>query len=181
MNNLSTKEKWDLILQYKSLMYYILNKFNIKQEDKDDIVYEIGIPAFLKAIETYDESKALLTTYIKKVLYNAYYNYIKHIYNINNELIIDSFDNENYTHCKNMIQYNKDTLEIKDYILNKVIPILYTLPPDQKKVLYYRFFQDISYEDIGKKMKISKQWSNTLARKALDEIRSKLKLQKGKK
>lgn len=74
------------------------------------------------------------------------------------------------------IEFDIETKLIEDVALQemslKIKKILNTLPPRQKEIMYLRFFENLSLDQISDTMNISKQSVNNLLQKAYKGFRS---------
>jgi RNA polymerase sigma-70 factor (ECF subfamily) len=64
---------------------------------------------------------------------------------------------------------------IKDQILNEVKKIIEFLPDDQKEVLIYRYYNDLSFKEISEKTGVSINTSLGRMRYALINLRNIIK------
>jgi len=74
------------------------------------------------------------------------------------------------------IEFDVETRLIEDAALQelslKIKKILNTLPPRQKEIMYLRFFENLTLDQISETMNISKQSVNNLLQKAYKSFRS---------
>ncbi|WP_106832082.1 RNA polymerase sigma factor [Parabacteroides pacaensis] len=60
--------------------------------------------------------------------------------------------------------------EQKQYLADKMIRMLHTLSPRQKEAMYYRFIEELSYEEIGKLMQINYQSIQNLIQRSIKKL-----------
>lgn len=130
-----------LVDKYTEKVYWHCRRMLIDHEDTNDVVQNI----FIKIYTNLDKFKgnSELYTWIYSIARNETYSFLKQknkVVNINFDTV--SFKLENKLTDDNW--YNGDQVETK---LQKAI---LKLPEKQREVFNYRYYQDLSYEDIHK-------------------------------
>jgi len=167
-----SESDWQLITKHINILFSVLNRFFVHNQDKEDIAYEIGLPALINAALNYDDTFGVFIPYASRSIYNAYVNYFKSMKSKNVKTI--SFEDvpEDFVSTKDEPVVN--SLEIKDLMNTKIIPKLNRLSPNAKKCIYYRFFEDMTYKEMSKKIHLSRQRCQQYVKESLEKMRREM-------
>lgn len=120
---------------------YIRSKIN-KYQDAEDLCEEVFIKVFQK-IDTYDESKSALGTWI----YNIAKNKVIDFYRSNNHQNLELLDNYDYI-AEEDDSLCEDDIETLTKALNK-------LPQQLRDIIILKYYEDLPLTEISKRMGIS--------------------------
>ncbi|MDD5361589.1 MAG: sigma-70 family RNA polymerase sigma factor [Ignavibacteria bacterium] len=133
-----------LVLKYRKKVYWVIRKMVIDHDDADDITQEV----FLKLYKSLNDFRgdSSLFTYLYKIAINYSLNHLKkNKKKYEREKFLDEDSH-------NIKDENADTEALvdkseKEKLLKEAILIL---PAQQRAVFSLRFYEELSYEDIGK-------------------------------
>ncbi len=163
-----------LIKRHKQRIY---NFIYSKVFDRD-LTEDIFQDTFIKVIRT-----------LKLGNYNEEGKFVSWVMRIAHNLVIDhfrknsripKFESNNDFDIFSVLKDNEIDVEnkmIKDQILNEVKKIINLLPDDQKEVLVYRYYNELSFKEISKKTGVSINTSLGRMRYALINLRNIIKKQ----
>ena len=164
-----------LIIRHKHRIFSFIYSKVLDRELTEDIFQE----TFIKVINT-----------LKKGNYNEEGKFISWVMRIAHNLVIDhfrkksripKFNNNKEFDIFSIIKDNSTDIEtalIKKQTLKKVREIIEFLPGDQKQVLIYRFYNDLSFKEISEKTGVSINTSLGRMRYALINLRNIIKNKK---
>tara|TARA_Y100000991_G_scaffold211304_1_gene193689 strand:- start:10641 stop:11225 length:585 start_codon:yes stop_codon:yes gene_type:complete len=164
-----------LIKRHKQRIY----SFIFSKVFDRDLAEDIFQDTFIKVIRT-----------LKLGNYNEEGKFISWVMRISHNLIIDhfrknsrmpKFDNSRDFDIFSILKNSEMDIEnrmIKDQILNQVKNIIDYLPDDQKEVLIYRYYNDLSFKEISEKTGVSINTSLGRMRYALINLRNIIKKKK---
>lgn len=164
-----------LIIRHKHKIFSFIYSKVLDRELTEDIFQE----TFIKVINT-----------LKKGNYNEEGKFISWVMRIAHNLVIDhfrkksripKFNNNKEFDIFSIIKDNSSDIEtalIKKQTLKKVREIIEFLPCDQKQVLVYRFYNDLSFKEISEKTGVSINTSLGRMRYALINLRNIIKNKK---
>jgi len=164
------------------LVAHIVKKFEINQEDADDLI-GIGTIGLIKGVDSYDFDKNIrLTTYVAKCIQNEILMYFRSVKgeNVKNISLNDSigFDKDgNEISLMEVIKDNTEdfstTIQIKDNIilLNDYLKIL---TKREKDIIVKRYGlmnrKEMTQKEIAKEMHISRSYVSRIEKRALTKI-----------
>ncbi len=152
-----TKE--EIYTQYKDKVFgYVRNHVN-SPEDAEDITSDIFVKIYSK-IDTYDESKASLSTWI---------------YSMTSNTVID-FYRTNHVHSEIPEDLTDEGSSIEDEVLNNenleiLADALGRLPQEQMDIIVLRYYKGLTLQDIAVKMNLSYGVVKLRHREALGRLR----------
>ena len=164
-----------LIIRHKHKIFSFIYSKVLDRELTEDIFQE----TFIKVINT-----------LKKGSYNEEGKFISWVMRIAHNLVIDhfrkksripKFNNNKEFDIFSIIKDNSADIEtalIKKQTLKKVREIIEFLPDDQKQVLIYRYYNDLSFKEISEKTGVSINTSLGRMRYALINLRNIIKNKK---
>ena len=164
-----------LIIRHKHKIFSFIYSKVLDRELTEDIFQE----TFIKVINT-----------LKKGNYNEEGKFISWVMRIAHNLVIDhfrkksripKFNNNKEFDIFSIIKDNSADIEtalIKKQTLKKVREIIDFLPDDQKQVLIYRYYNDLSFKEISEKTGVSINTSLGRMRYALINLRNIIKNKK---
>ena len=155
-----TKE--DIYTQYRDKVFgYVRNHVN-SPEDAEDITSDIFVKIYSK-LDTYDESKASLSTWI---------------YSMTSNTVID-FYRTNHVHSEIPEDLSDEGSTIEDEILNNeslelLADALSKLPQELMDIIVLRYYKGLTLQDIAVKMNLSYGVAKLRHREALGKLREML-------
>ena len=154
----------DILDYFNSQIKYLGYKLKYPEAETDLIIY---LYEFLKLIDQskFETDKHLLM-YINKCLKNKS---ISLFHKVDKDDKLISFESE--TEILDVINSQEKNDEYSDIIFNDLISCL---NPRQKKIIFYKFYLQLSDIEIAKLFKISRQAVNKAQRAALKILQSKL-------
>ena len=153
--------KEEIYLEYKDKVFgYVKNPVN-SIEDAEDITSEIFIKIYSK-LDTYDESKASLSTWI---------------YSMTSNTVID-FYRTNHIHSEIPEDLTNEST-IEDEVLNSesleaLAIALENLPQELRDIIVLRYYKGLTLQEIAEKMHLSYGVTKLRHREALGKLREKL-------
>ncbi len=155
-----TKE--EIYTQYRDKVFgYVRNHVN-SPEDAEDITSDIFVKIYSK-LDTYDESKASLSTWI---------------YSMTSNTVID-FYRTNHVHSEIPEDLSDEGSTIEDEILNNeslelLADALSRLPQELMDIIVLRYYKGLTLQDIAVKMNLSYGVAKLRHREALGKLREML-------
>jgi RNA polymerase sigma-70 factor (ECF subfamily) len=155
-----TKE--EIYTQYRDKVFgYVRNHVN-SPEDAEDITSDIFVKIYSK-LDTYDESKASLSTWI---------------YSMTSNTVID-FYRTNHVHSEIPEDLSDEGSTIEDEILNNeslelLADALSKLPQELMDIIVLRYYKGLTLQDIAVKMNLSYGVAKLRHREALGKLREML-------
>lgn len=155
-----TKE--EIYTQYRDKVFgYVRNHVN-SPEDAEDITSDIFVKIYSK-LDTYDESKASLSTWI---------------YSMTSNTVID-FYRTNHVHSEIPEDLSDEGSTIEDEILNNeslelLADALGKLPQELMDIIVLRYYKGLTLQDIAVKMNLSYGVAKLRHREALGKLREML-------
>ena len=155
-----TKE--EIYTQYRDKVFgYVRNHVN-SPEDAEDITSDIFVKIYSK-LDTYDESKASLSTWI---------------YSMTSNTVID-FYRTNHVHSEIPEDLSDECSTIEDEILNNeslelLADALSKLPQELMDIIVLRYYRGLTLQDIAVKMNLSYGVAKLRHREALGKLREML-------
>ncbi|MBE5828920.1 MAG: sigma-70 family RNA polymerase sigma factor [Butyrivibrio sp.] len=155
-----TKE--EIYTQYRDKVFgYVRNHVN-SPEDAEDITSDIFVKVYSK-LDTYDESKASLSTWI---------------YSMTSNTVID-FYRTNHVHSEIPEDLSDEGSTIEDEILNNeslelLADALSKLPQELMDIIVLRYYKGLTLQDIAVKMNLSYGVAKLRHREALGKLREML-------
>ncbi len=154
--------KEEIYLQYKDKVFgYVRNHVN-SMEDAEDLTSDIFVKIYTK-IDSYDESKASLSTWI----YSMTSNYVSDYYRTNH---IHSEIPEDLTDDRSTIEaevLNKENLELLAKALEK-------LPEELTDIIVLRYYKGLTLQEVADRMGLSYGVTKLRHREALGKLREML-------
>ena len=154
--------KEEIYTQYRDKVFgYVKNHVN-SIEDAEDITSDIFVKIYSK-IDTYDESKASLSTWI---------------YSMTSNTVID-FYRTNHVHSEIPEDLTDDKSTIEDEILNNeslelLADALTKLPQEQMDIIVLRYYKGLTLQEVAAKMNLSYGVTKLRHREALGRLRDLL-------
>ncbi len=154
--------KEEIYTQYRDKVFgYVKNHVN-SIEDAEDITSDIFVKIYSK-IDTYDESKASLSTWI---------------YSMTSNTVID-FYRTNHIHSEIPEDLTDEKSTIEDEILNNeslelLANALTQLPQEQMDIIVLRYYKGLTLQEIAAKMNLSYGVAKLRHREALGRLRDLL-------
>ncbi|MBQ8030704.1 MAG: sigma-70 family RNA polymerase sigma factor, partial [Butyrivibrio sp.] len=151
-----TKE--EIYTQYRDKVFgYVRNHVN-SPEDAEDITSDIFVKIYSK-LDTYDESKASLSTWI---------------YSMTSNTVID-FYRTNHVHSEIPEDLSAEGCTIEDEILNNeslelLADALSKLPQELMDIIVLRYYKGLTLQDIAVKMNLSYGVAKLRHREALGKL-----------
>ncbi len=131
----------EIVTRFKLKIYYQVRRIVLKHEDADELTQIV----FIKLWENAEKFKfdAQLSSYIYRMAYNESINFLKA------QKRFTSFDDviDSDGHLENYITTGQD-LE-PDEILKKLHVALLKLPEKQRLTFQYKYFEELTYEEIS--------------------------------
>ena len=155
-----TKE--EIYTQYRDKVFgYVRNHVN-SPEDAEDITSDIFVKIYSK-LDTYDESKASLSTWI---------------YSMTSNTVID-FYRTNHVHSEIPEDLSDEGSTIEDEVLNNeslelLADALSRLPQELMDIIVLRYYKGLTLQDIAVKMNLSYGVAKLRHREALGKLREML-------
>jgi RNA polymerase sigma-70 factor (ECF subfamily) len=149
----------EIYLKYKDTVFgYVKNHVN-SIEDAEDITSDIFIKIYSK-LDTYDESKAALSTWI---------------YSMTSNTVIDYY-RTNHIHSEIPEDLTDERSSIEDEVLTKesleaLADALEQLPQELRDIIILRYYKGLSLQDIAGKMNLSYGVTKLRHREALGKLR----------
>ena len=133
-----------LVLKYQKKIYWLVRKMVLDHDDADDITQEVFIRLY-KSIDKF-RGESQFYTYIYKIAVNLSLNHLnKNKRNYSRNINIDSEAYKIKSNDKSFDEHFDDINRTK--ILEDAIS---TLPDQQRAVFNLRFYDNLSYNEIGK-------------------------------
>ena len=141
----------------------------------DDIVQDVYLKLCVN-IDNFDTKDGSIFSYLKSITYSVIVGHIikfnsdkrKIEYNTKpfDDLEFFLFDHE-YGDCLNKMEEKQNQIER----IHMVQSIFEHLKPQERKIVYNRFFKNKTMKDIGKKLNVSKQWVSIVLKKIQKRLR----------
>ncbi|MCX8028372.1 MAG: sigma-70 family RNA polymerase sigma factor [Brevinematales bacterium] len=150
------KEAFTLLYnKYHNLVYDFGRTMGIDRENCEDFVQEVFLKV-IKRIGSFDIRKKFFPWFYSIVRNTAYDFLKKHKY-----------QNENYR----ITSYTKNPYEFEIELINQVRDIVLRLPDREREVIFLRFYQNLSPEEISTTFGCSTRTVYNIIQKALDIIK----------
>ncbi len=152
--------KEEIYSQYRDKVFvYVKNHVN-SIEDAEDITSDIFIKIYTK-IDTYDESKASLSTWI---------------YSMTSNTVID-FYRTNHIHSEIPEDLSDERSSIEEEILNEealelLADALSKLPQELTDIIVLRYYKGLTLQEVAKQMNLSYGVTKLRHREALGKLRA---------
>ena len=149
----------EIYLKYRDKVFgYVKNHVN-SIEDAEDITSDIFIKIYSK-LDTYDETKAALSTWI---------------YSMTSNTVIDYY-RTNHIHSEIPEDLTDERSSIEDEVLNKesleaLADALEQLPQELRDIIILRYYKGLTLQDIAGKMNLSYGITKLRHREALGKLR----------
>ncbi len=154
--------KEEIYTKYRDKVFgYVKNHVN-SIEDAEDITSDVFVKIYSK-IDTYDESKASLSTWI---------------YSMTSNTVID-FYRTNHVHSEIPEDLTDDKSTVEDEILNNeslelLADALTKLPQEQMDIIVLRYYKGLTLQEVAAKMNLSYGVTKLRHREALGRLRDLL-------
>jgi len=139
-----------LVNRYKASLYWVIYKVVGNATDSEDLTSECIIKAY-KNLNTYSNEYAF-STWLHKIGYNRAIDFVrnrnKQPNSINNSISIEDNISNSISSSESSIEDKMIELELNDIIGNGISQ----LKPFHRSLIHMRFFQDMTYEEISKKL-----------------------------
>ncbi|MBR1669301.1 MAG: sigma-70 family RNA polymerase sigma factor [Butyrivibrio sp.] len=152
----------EIYLQYRDKVFgYVRNHVN-NTEDAEDITSDIFIKIYSK-LDTYDESKASLSTWI---------------YSMTSNTVID-FYRTNHIHSEIPEDLTDDRSLIEDEVLNSeslelLAKALEQLPQELRDIIVLRYYKGLTLQQVAEVMKLSYGVTKLRHREAMGKLKDML-------
>ncbi len=152
----------EIYMKYKDkVLGYIRNHVN-SPEDAEDLCSDVFIKIYSK-IDTFDESKASLSTWI---------------YAMTSNTVID-FYRTNHIHSEIPEDLAEDKSLIEDEVLNsesleELAKALRALPQEQMDIIVLRYYKGLTLQEVAEKMNLSYGVTKLRHREALGRLKDLL-------
>jgi RNA polymerase sigma-70 factor (ECF subfamily) len=159
-DNMLSKE--EIYKQYRDKVFgYVKNHVN-SIDDAEDITSDIFVKIYSN-LDTYDESKASLSTWI---------------YSMTSNTVID-FYRTNHVHSEIPEDLTDEKSTIEEEILNNeslelLANALTSLPQEQMDIIVLRYYKGLTLQEVAAKMKLSYGVTKLRHREALGRLREML-------
>jgi len=144
----------ELMGYYRESLYFLLLKMVNSKEDAEDLMIETFEKAFRK-IHTYKPVYAF-STWLFRIATNHGIDFLRTSEKRNNEIYIDSdFDYDNDFQKSIVIKessMNPEEKIVSNQKKNLIKSIIQKLPPDYRRVVVLRYFEEYSYNEIAEKL-----------------------------
>ena len=146
LNNSETfEEGFNLLVNtYKERLYWHINKITENHEDTDEVLQQTFIKVF-RYIKNFRNDSKLYTWLYRIATNEAIYYSKKNKWKNRNRIELD--------------QLNQSTVDINERSSEEILNILNnaieTLPVQQRKVFIYRYYDELSYNEIAEIMNLS--------------------------
>lgn len=137
----------EIVRRYQQQVYWVIRKLVNTHDDADDITQEVFIKIFT-ALKDFRE-EANLFTWLYRIAVNYSLNHLnkaKIKSTVSMETVLEPMDHESTQADERMDAESKRKL---------VFEAINTLPPQQKAVFNFRYYDELPYEDIANIMKLS--------------------------
>ncbi len=145
----------ELMQRYKDSVFYMLLKMVNNKDDAEDLTIEAFGKAF-KRLSQYTPSYAF-STWLFKIASNNAIDYLRkkklqNNFSIDNQMKGDDGDNYSF-------ELKSDVLDPEEIVIKKqkvklLREVVDKLKPRYKDLIQYRYFEELSYEEISVKMEI---------------------------
>lgn len=145
---------------YSRVLYYVRNKIS-NNEDAEDLTSEVFLYCY-SHYEDYDPEKSSITTWLYLIVNSRVKNYYRdHITYADYEAVSETMQDQSIDLDEGVY------LEQLHGVLMKAIN---NLPERQQKIVMMRYFQNLSSDDIAKKLGITPGNVRVLLSRALDKL-----------
>lgn len=150
--------------QYISSLYAYGVCFTNNKCLVEDCIHDLFVKIYQnrKNLKETDNIKLYLFVALKRQLFNAFR---KEVEFVSTDELAPVFSIE-YTIEDRMIEREQDSSKNE-----KVLQMLKTLTPHQKEIIYYRFEEGLSYEEIGVLMDMKAQSAQNIVQRSLQKLR----------
>jgi RNA polymerase sigma-70 factor (ECF subfamily) len=137
----------EIVKRYQQQVYWVIRKMVNTHDDADDITQEVFIKIYT-ALKDFRE-EANLFTWLYRIAVNYSLNHLnkaKVKTTVSMETVLEPIEYESSKADEQLDEDRKRKL---------VFEAINTLPPQQKAVFNFRYYDELPYEDIAKIMKLS--------------------------
>lgn len=128
----------ELVETYQRALYAQIFRFTANHDDTDDLLQEVFLKAWTHLVHFRQESK--ISTWLYRVAYNECLNFLK-----------KSKKNTAWPEGECMLAAtNGFTEEEADALQNRLQQAINSLPPKQKAIFCYRYFDEMPYAEIAR-------------------------------
>jgi RNA polymerase sigma-70 factor (ECF subfamily) len=151
---MDTKNTFEVIYKkYSPILYkFIAKRLGKKQEVVEEIVEETFVAAW-KSYKSF-EHKSSFFTWLCRIALNKIADYYHDQVNYNSKFIVPLLDSLNLIDTKNLSP--EENLTLKE-LRTSVNDCLNLLPYEKRQLLWFRYWKDYSYEQIGKLLGLSER------------------------
>lgn len=151
--------------QYSQALYAYGMHFTSDKGLVEDCIQDVFIKIFQnrKHLQSTDNIKLYLFIALKNKLFNVFRKDIKY-YQIDS---LEPVFTAEYTIEDEIIENEKE-----QFLNNKMIRMLEVLSPRQKEIIFYRFVEGLSYEEICQIMDMNYQSTQNLIQRSLKKLRT---------
>lgn len=147
-----------LVKRYQKRIYYLAYRMVKDHDTADDIAQETFINAYL-SIKSFRVGLSFYT-WLYRICMNFSINLLKRQKFIISESQFTQIDKHSFDEKASPLEKEAERTDPSDHLVakeleNKIESALDSLPPKYKAVLILRLYEDLSYEEIAKTLKIS--------------------------
>ncbi len=169
-----------LIKRNEGFIKSIANKYSFEFSEKED-AYQDGVIGFIKALDRFDISRGIKFTtfsfdYIRREVSRKTLIEKKSVSkNKKKEKIVKiSIDDSENNGLSNSIELSKDTSEANDLKIDLDMSLDKYLKPLERDVLKLHFYEDLTLEEVAKKLDMTENYVNIVKKRALSKLKGKL-------
>lgn len=170
----------DIVIKYKRVIYNHVYSFLRNKEEAEDTTQEIFATIYKNIKSFREESK--LSTWIYRITVNICKNKLKQLKRKSQNIVEeipewdeDSEENPIEEKLKDKDEKNPDNVLVSNEIRKIIFKRMGELAEEQRKVLILRDIDGLSYEEIGKILKLSVAAVKSKILRARENLREKLK------
>ena len=185
-----SEEKWQLVVDNIKLVdmvfRYFSSKFPSANEDIDDYI-EAGTWGLIHAARNFDSSRNVkFVTYAFKAIRRD----MSRVFNANKkrkerfvsrEAMVDNYDEGDNTSDQFVPVVESNILEdlIGQERIDAIMSIIKKAPDKYKKVIKKRFFENKTFDVIGKELGVTREMARLYCKDAIDYVSQKIKINYG--
>ncbi len=146
----------ELLGYYREALFHLLLKMVKSKEDAEDLMIETFEKAFRK-INSYKSDYAF-STWLFRIATNHGIDHIRTLQNKYDNVYIDKVTDYDRDFQKSVI-ITEDSMNPEESIVNNqekriIKDVVQKLPPDYRRIVVLRYFEDYSYNEISEKLEL---------------------------
>lgn len=181
----SKEAEYKLIEHNLGLVTDVVKNLKKQFEQNEDLI-SIGVFGLIKGINTFDRKhKTKLSTYATKCIKNEIFMYLKKnklpYTEVSLEAPIYTYDDGNSLSLNDILASNNCDVEqsiMQREDFSNLVDILNLLPEQERKLVVFRYFMDMTQVEVAKLMDIAQPTVSTIESKTLVKIKELLNLSK---